>query len=92
MPRPPHYAEYQDIPEIVPGVFVLPGAGVYIVDDDGEVCSWNDGEWEGDPEAVTATVNAVALAAAKGAAAVRRNIASRGAVIDQLIQETGERV
>ena len=88
MPRPNHYDQYADIPEIVPGVFVSPGECVHIVDDQGEVVSWTGDEWDADPESVTATINAVILAAKFGPAAVRRNIADKGQTIENLIRET----
>lgn len=87
MSRPAHYAEYADLPEIVPGVFVA-GDAVYIVDDDGEVVSWNADEIADDSMAFTAAVSAVALAAKRGAAAVRANIETAGDTLDDLILET----
>lgn len=89
--RPAHYQEYADIPEIVPGVFVLPGAGVYLVDDEGEVVMWEESEWE-DPSAVTATVNACLLAAMWGTSAVRQNLSSRGKLLQHLIAYTNAKV
>ena len=86
--RPKHYDQYADIPEIVPGVFVEPGDAVYIVDAQGEVCSWNADEWQEDPEAVTATVSAVILAATLGAAACRENLKDRGTLVEGLIRRT----
>lgn len=93
MSRPAHYQEYEDMTEVVPGVFYEPGAGVYIVDDLGEVVCWVDSEWE-DPLAVTACVNACILAAVKGAAAVRENLWGRnsGARLEALCEETHEKV
>jgi hypothetical protein len=90
MPRPQHFDNYSGIPEIVPGVFVEPGDAVYIVDDEGEIVSWNCDEWNDDPEAVTATVNAVALAVSKGANAVRENIKQEGQVLRNLIMDTDD--
>lgn len=87
MRRPPHYNEYLSMPEIVPGVFA-DDDGVYIVDDQGEVCCWTGNEWDEDREAIVATITAVALAAAKGSSAVRQNIADRGETLTNLLQET----
>jgi len=86
--RPEHYAEYADSTEIVPGVFVDPGDAVYIVDDIGEVASWNADEWAEDPEAVTATINACIVATKYGPAAVRKNIENKGATLMSLIEST----
>ena len=86
--RAEHFNDYVDIPEIVPGVFVDPGNGVYIVDDEGEVACWVDSEWS-DPDAVTATINAVILATKKGASAVRQNIIDNGQTLLNLVLETG---
>ena len=61
--------------EPVPGVeisFDGENAGVYISDDEGEVVCWVYDEIVEDPAAWTASLHAVALAAAKGPAAVRR--------------------
>jgi hypothetical protein len=85
----PHYAEYADIPEIAPGVFVTPGDAVYIVDDEGEVVTWNADEAAEDGFAFTAALNAVALATKHGAAAVRANIADAGQTLERMILETG---
>jgi len=91
--RPSHFHGYeQAFTEIVPGVFYAPGDAVYIVDDEGEVVSWNRDEWHDDSEAVTATVTAVALAAKCGAAAVRCNINSGGEALDELLIETYEEI
>lgn len=90
--RPKHFAEYAGMNEPVPGVFVETGSAVYIVDDVGEVVSWNADEWAEDPESVTGMVNAVALAAVKGAAAVRQNIGLHGHVLKQLMHETAGRI
>lgn len=88
MPRPSHYEDYDDLTEVSPGVFVDPGHAVYIVDDEGEVfCSVNT-EWAEEPEAVTAALNAVALAVRHGAAAVRRNIVGRGALLLEMVEQT----
>lgn len=84
----PHLKDYENFTEIVPGVFYEPGEAVYIVDGKGEVCSWNADEWAEDPTAITATIVAVALAAAKGPIAVRENIANNGSTIEGLINRT----
>lgn len=89
MTRPAHYADYEQLPEIVPGVFIEAEAGIYIVDDVGEVVMWSPSEWE-DPSAVSAALHAVALAAKQGAAAVRRNLETQGTVLARLILETAE--
>jgi hypothetical protein len=78
------------IPEVVPGVFIEPGSAVYIVDEIGEVVSWNEDEFD-DPFAVTAALNAVALAASKGAGAVRQNLLDHGISLDALLCETQAR-
>ena len=91
MTRPAHFKEYEKLPEIVPGVFIESEAGIYIVDDIGEVVMWSPTEWE-DPSAVTAALVAVALAAKHGASAVRRNLETQGAAVDGLILETAEAV
>jgi hypothetical protein len=93
MTRPKHYQEYQNLSEIVPGVFVEPGDGVYIVDDQGEVVSWTKDEWAEDPWAVTAAVCACILAARRGPAAVRQSLFSQaGNLLDDLIEETASRL
>ena len=89
--RPEHYEDYRDMTEVVPGVFIDPGYGVYIVDDEGEVVCWVGTEFD-DTFAVTAALSAVALATSKGAAAVRRNLADRGEVLDSLLEETHDAV
>jgi hypothetical protein len=86
--RPRHYNDYGYAHEVVPGVFVDTGHAVYIVDDEGEVVTWNAEEVAADSQAFTAALNAVALSAAKGAAAVRANIQTQGRVLDALIGET----
>lgn len=89
MTRPAHYANYEQLPEIVPGVFIEAEADIYIiyiVDDVGEVVMWSPSEWE-DPSAVSAALHAVALAAKQGAAAVRRNLETQGTVLARLILE-----
>lgn len=91
MNRPRHFDNYSGIPEIVPGIFVEPSDAVYIVDDEGEVVSWNSDEWEEDPEAVTATVNAVILATKQGANAVRQNMKT-GGILRSLIMDTDTEV
>ena len=60
--------------EIAPGVIVAfdgPNSGVYISDELGEVVCWVYDEIEEDPEAWTASLRAVAIAARLGASAVR---------------------
>jgi hypothetical protein len=91
-PRPAHYAEYDGIPEIAPGVFVSAGDAVYIVDDRGEVMSWNCDEAADDEYAFTAALNAVALAVKHGAAAVRQNIDDAGDTLDKMILATATEV
>lgn len=89
--RPEHFAGYEKLTEVVPGVFVdtEKGSGVYIVDDEGEVACWVDTEWQEDPLAVTACVNACLLAAVKGPVAVRRMLHEAGGnPLDELIRET----
>jgi hypothetical protein len=84
----PHLKEYENFTEIVPGVFYEPGEAVYIVDGKGEVCSWNADEWAEDPTAITATIVAVALAAAKGPSSVRHNLETKGLIASDLIYRT----
>jgi hypothetical protein len=90
--RPAHFHDYPDASEVVPGVFVIPGDSVYIVDDDGEVVMWNLDEWAEDQTSVTAAICACILAAVKGAKAVRQNIADKGATLTALIDETDYKV
>ena len=90
MSRPKHYDEYNDMHEIVPGVF-MDGANVYIVDDEGEVVCWVETEFD-DPDAIQAALCAVAIATKKGANAVRRNIETKGRTLDAMIYETIEEV
>lgn len=90
--RPKHYADYADFTEVLPGVFYEPGAAVYIVDDEGEVVSWNADEWAEDPFAVTATVMAVAVAVHCGVEAVRENMQTRGELLQRLISRTYDEV
>jgi hypothetical protein len=80
--------EYGDCIEILPGIFVDVGNAIYIADDNGEVASWNLDEWLEDPDAITATICAVALAAKKGANSVRENIKTKGLTLDRMILET----
>ncbi len=80
--------EYPNSNEIVPGVFVTPGEAVYIVDDKGEVVTWNADEAAADPEAFTAALAAVALAASEGAGAVRDNIGSNSERLRERIEKT----
>jgi hypothetical protein len=88
MSRPQHYIAYEWMNEIVPGVFVDPSWGLYIVDDEGEVCCWIGSEWAEDPVSVTSMACAVALATAKGTSAVRENIKQKGTILENLIGET----
>ncbi len=88
MSRPKHFQEYENMTEIVPGVFVNPGESVHIVDEIDEVACWNNDEWQDDPESITATVNAVILATKYGAKAVRENIEYHGKIMDVLVAQT----
>lgn len=67
---------YEGLFSPCPGVFVDTEefTAVYIVDDEGEVVCWICDEIKEDPSAWTASLNAVALAAKQGPAAVRRSI------------------
>jgi hypothetical protein len=56
---------------VFPGIDITV-EGVYISDDLGEIVCWVYEEIEEDPEAWTASLRAVALAAAHGPVAVRR--------------------
>ena len=61
--------------EPVPGVVIAiggDGSGVYISDDEGEIVCWIYDEIVEDPEAWTASLHAVAMAASEGPAAVRK--------------------
>lgn len=87
MPRSAHYGDYAGMTEVVPGVFIHDG-GIYIVDDEGEVCCWVETEWQEDPTVTNTIAFAVALATAKGASAVRKNIENKGGTLDRLIFET----
>ena len=78
--------QYENLSEISRGVFVSPGDAVYIVDDIGEVCSWNLDEWAEDADTVTATIFAVAIASKLGPEAVRANIESKGLVLEKLVE------
>jgi len=53
-------------------VEVICGEGVYIYDKHDEVMSWNSDEWQEDPESITATVNAVLIAALASSDSVRK--------------------
>lgn len=92
MSRPLHYADYSDMPEVVPGVFVEAGSGVYIVDDEGEVVCWVESEWAEDPDAATAMACAVALATKHGASAVRANLVDHGQTLQEQIMKTDREV
>ena len=79
---------YEDDPnliEVTKGVFVSVGDAVYIVDDQGEVTSWNQDEWSEDAESVTACVVACIVAAQKGAGAVRKNIELSGSIVRDMV-------
>lgn len=78
------YENYPDLIEVTKGVFVSSGEAVYIVDDQGEVTSWNLYEWADDPESVTACVVACIVAAQKGASAVRKNIELSGQILKDI--------
>jgi hypothetical protein len=86
--RAEHFEDYADITEVSEGVFIDAGNAVYIVDDEGEVVSWNADEAAEDGEAFTAALNATALACLCGAGAVRECIATNGATLENLIQQT----
>jgi len=92
MTRPAHYDEYPLCSELVPGVFFSADDGIYIVDDEGEVCCWVESEWVEDPTVTLTIAAAVALATAKGAAAVRQNIAFQGHLLVALQEETFAKV
>lgn len=80
---------YEDDPnliEVTKGVFVSTGDAVYIVDDQGEVTSWNSDEWAEDAESVTACVVASIVAAQKGAGAVRKNIELSGQILRSMTE------
>ncbi len=73
---------------VVPGVYIVPEDAVYITDDQGEIVTWNSAEVADDPSAFTAALHAVVLATAKGPAAVRQNLAEKGAVLTRLYDQT----
>jgi hypothetical protein len=84
---------YEDDPnliEVTKGVFVSVGDAVYIVDDQGEVTSWNQDEWSEDAESVTACAVACIVAAQKGAGAVRRNMELSGSIVRDMIARGSE--
>ena len=84
---------YEDDPnliEVTKGVFVSVGDAVYIVDDQGEVTSWNQDEWSEDTESVTACAVACIVAAQKGASAVRKNIELSGQIVRDMVVSVGE--
>lgn len=89
MPRPAHYAEYEDMTEVVPGVFIDDSdTGIYIVDDEGEVCCWVESEWIEDPTVAMTVARAVAIASSMGAQHVRANIENKGNTLMGLINRT----
>lgn len=80
---------YEDDPnliEVTKGVFVSVGDAIYIVDDQGEVTSWNQDEWSEDSDSVTACAVACIVAAQKGAGAVRKNIELSGQIVRGMVQ------
>lgn len=81
-------SDYSDAVQPVLGVFIYPGQSVHIVDDIGEICCQNYDEISHDNQAFTASLFAVALATAKGAQAVRKNLEDSGITIDNLCIET----
>jgi hypothetical protein len=84
---------YEDDPnliEVCKGVFVSAGEAIYIVDECGEVTSWNQDEWAEDAESVTACAVACIVAAQKGAGAVRRNIELSGSIVRDMIARGSE--
>ena len=76
--------------EVCKGVFVSAGEAIYIVDECGEVTSWNQDEWAEDAESVTACAVACIVAAQKGAGAVRRNIELSGSIVRDMIARGSE--
>jgi len=90
MKRPEHFEDYPHATEITPGVFVDPGNAVYLCDEQGEVATWNCDEVAEDPEAFTAAITAVVLAASYGASEVRKNIDDKGATLDKVIDNTAD--
>ena len=79
---------YTGCTEVTPGLFISDEGEVYIHDEEGEVCCWVHDELAEDPEAATAALTAVALAAKRGAAAVRRNLTDKGNTLGELIRST----
>lgn len=84
----PKTEPYPGAVEVVPGVFVAYGDAVYIVDDQGEIVTWNSDEVMEDAEAFTAAVCATALAASCGPAAVRANLQAGGRTLANLVERT----
>ena len=83
-------SEYKNDPnlvEVTKGVFVAIGEAVYIVDDQGEVTSWNCDEWTEDTDSVTACAVACIVAAQKGPEAVRKNIELSGEIVKKMIED-----
>ena len=80
---------YEDDPnliEVTKGVFVSVGDAIYIVDDQGEVTSWNQDEWSEDSDSVTACAVACIVASQKGAGAVRKNIELSGQIVRGMVR------
>jgi hypothetical protein len=94
MSRVAHYADYEDFVEITPGVFIDPYHAVYIVDEKGEVVTWNYDEIveDGNGEGFTAALFAVALAASEGAHTVRENLESKGKRIQERVEKTEQMI
>ncbi len=79
------YEDDESLVEVTKGVFVSVGDAIYIVDDQGEVTSWNCDEWVEDPDSVTACAVACIVAAQKGAGAVRKNIELSGSILRDMV-------
>ena len=65
--------DYEKLYSPAPGIFVDTEkfSAIYIIDNKGEVVSWNYDEVKEDPSAWTASINAAVMAATKGPQAVR---------------------
>lgn len=79
------YEDDESLVEVTKGVFVSVGDAIYIVDDQGEVTSWNCDEWAESPDSVTACAVACIVAAQKGAGAVRKNIELSGSILRDMV-------
>ena len=87
---------YNDLLELVPGVFIDDkdpnNTAVFIVDRKGESVTWNSAEVAEDPMVFIYAISAVALAAKYNSHAVRENIANKGRNIAEMVMDTKRHV